>query len=87
MSDEEWAFCAPYQTLMREDAPQREHSLRSLFTGLRSLVRGLPRDTESVLVWRTGLGRVVPSKYQPGARSGVGSADEVTVGDNGQGFF
>lgn len=59
MSDEEWAFCAPYQTLMREDAPQREHSLRSLFTGLRSLVRGLPRDTESVLVWRTGLGRVV----------------------------
>ena len=27
VSDEEWAFCAPYLTLMKEDAPQREHSL------------------------------------------------------------
>ncbi|GAB4527493.1 MAG: hypothetical protein OHK0046_45310 [Anaerolineae bacterium] len=26
-SDEEWAFVAPYLTLMSEDAPQREHSL------------------------------------------------------------
>ena len=39
VSDEEWAFCAPYLTLMREDAPQREHSLRELFNGLRWLVR------------------------------------------------
>ena len=38
-SDEEWAFCAPYLTLMKEDAPQREHSLRELFNGLRWFVR------------------------------------------------
>jgi transposase len=39
VSDEEWAFCAPYLTLMKEDAPQREHALRELFNGLRWLVR------------------------------------------------
>jgi len=39
VSEEEWAFCAPYLTLMREDAPQREHSLRELFNGLRWFVR------------------------------------------------
>jgi transposase len=31
---------APYLTLMREDAPQREHSLREVFNGLRYVVRG-----------------------------------------------
>ncbi len=39
VSDDEWAFVAPYLTLMREDAPQREHSLRELFNGLRYIVR------------------------------------------------
>jgi transposase len=39
VSDEEWAFCAPYLTLMKEDAPQRKHCLRELFNGLRWLVR------------------------------------------------
>jgi transposase len=39
VSDEEWAFCAPYLTLMREDAPQREYPLREPFNGLRWLVR------------------------------------------------
>lgn len=39
VSDEEWAFVAPYLTLMNEDAPQREHSLREVFNGLRWLVR------------------------------------------------
>jgi transposase len=37
--DDEWAFVAPYLTLMREDAPQREHSLREVFNGLRYVVR------------------------------------------------
>lgn len=27
VSDEEWAFVAPYPALVREDAPQREHGL------------------------------------------------------------
>jgi transposase len=39
VSDDEWAFAAPYLTLMREDAPQREHELREVFNGLRWLVR------------------------------------------------
>jgi len=39
VSDEEWAFVAPYLTLMKEDAPQREHPLREVFNGLRWLVR------------------------------------------------
>lgn len=39
VSDDEWAFVAPYLTLMREDAPQREHSLREVFNGLRYVVR------------------------------------------------
>jgi transposase len=34
VSDEEWAFVAPYLTLMTEDAPQREHSLREVLNGL-----------------------------------------------------
>lgn len=39
VSDEEWGFLAPYLTLMREDAPQRTHSLRELFNGLRFIAR------------------------------------------------
>ena len=39
VSDEEWAFVAPYLTLMTEEAPQREPSLRAVFNGLRWLVR------------------------------------------------
>jgi hypothetical protein len=39
VSDEEWSLIAPYLTLMREDAKQREHALRELFDGLRYLVR------------------------------------------------
>ncbi|MDI9639521.1 IS5 family transposase, partial [Geitlerinema splendidum] len=33
-------FIAPYLTLMREDAPQREYPLREVFNGLRYVVRG-----------------------------------------------
>lgn len=40
VSDEEWDFVVSYLTLMREDAPQREHSLREVFNGLRYIVRG-----------------------------------------------
>jgi transposase len=39
VTDEEWAFLAPYLTLMREDAPQRKHSLREMFNGLRYIAR------------------------------------------------
>jgi transposase len=39
VSDDEWAFVAPYLTLMTEDAPQRAYSLREVFNGLRYIVR------------------------------------------------
>lgn len=39
VSDDEWAFVAPYLTLMTEEAPQREHELREVFNGLRWIVR------------------------------------------------
>jgi len=39
VSDNEWTFIAPYLTLMSEDAPQRENSLREVFNGLRWMIR------------------------------------------------
>src|SRR3954468_879494 len=39
VSDDEWAFVAPYLTLMRADAPQRQYPLREVFNGLRWLAR------------------------------------------------
>ena len=50
VSDEEWAFVAPYLALMHEDAPQRKYPLRALFNALRYLAhtgcpwRYLPHD-------------------------------------------
>jgi transposase len=50
VSDEEWAFVAPYLSLMSEDALQRRHDLREVFNALRWLVhtgapwRYLPGD-------------------------------------------
>jgi transposase len=50
VTDEEWAYCAPYLTLMKEDVPQRKYALRTLFNGLRYMVRAgcpwrmLPHD-------------------------------------------
>ena len=39
VSDDEWAFVAPYLTLMTEDAPQRKYPLREVFNGLRYSVK------------------------------------------------
>jgi transposase len=39
VSDAEWEFLAPYLTLMREDAPQREYSLRLVFDAVRYVVK------------------------------------------------
>ena len=50
VSDDEWAFVAPYLTLMTEDAPQRTHALREVLNGLRYIVhtgmqwRMMPND-------------------------------------------
>jgi transposase len=39
VSDEEWAFVAPYLALCREDAPQRVHDLREVFNAARWMVK------------------------------------------------
>lgn len=50
VSDEEWALCAPYLVLLREDAAQRVYPLRAVFNAVRYLVRSgcgwrmLPND-------------------------------------------
>ena len=50
VSDEEWAFVAPYLALCREDARQREYPLRTVFNALRYIAktgchwRMLPND-------------------------------------------
>lgn len=50
VTDEEWAFVAPYLALMTPLAPQRTYPLREVFNGLRYIVRtgcpwrALPHD-------------------------------------------
>ncbi|WP_257806840.1 IS5 family transposase [Burkholderia glumae] len=53
VTDEEWGFVAPYLTLMKEDAPQRQYELRELYNALRWLARaGAP--------WR-----LLPTNFPP----------------------
>ncbi len=74
VSDEEWTFVAPYLTFMTEETPQREHSLREVFNGLRSLT---PFPTEGnpplglCATWcdREKLGDWCPMTYRRGTRS------------------
>jgi len=40
VSDDEWAFVAPYLSLMDAAAPQRHHDLREVVNGLRYIARG-----------------------------------------------
>jgi transposase len=52
-SDDEWAFAAPYLTLLPEGAGQRRHDLREVFNALRWIVRaGAP--------WR-----LLPTSFPP----------------------
>ncbi len=50
VSDEEWAFVAPYLTLLSEQSSQRRHDLREVYNGVRYIVktgahwRNLPHD-------------------------------------------
>ena len=39
VSDDEWAFIAPFLALVAEDAPQRKHDLRRSFDALRYVIR------------------------------------------------
>lgn len=40
VSDDEWAFVAPYLALLPEEAGQRRHDLREVFNGLRYVIKG-----------------------------------------------
>jgi transposase len=62
VSDEEWSLVAPYLALMREDAVQRQHSLRELFNGLRYLIR-------YGIAWRA-----MPNDLPLGSRLSAGAA-------------
>ena len=76
VSDDEWAFVAPYLTLMREDAPQRDHVLREVFNGLRYAVRsGVP--------WRWLPGDLPPwyTVYQQAQRWIAAGVFEAMVHD------
>lgn len=78
VGDEEWAFVAPYLTLMTEDAPQRDYSLREVFNGLRYIVRGgipwrmMPNDLPP---WAT-----IYQQTQRWLRAGVFEAMVVNIG-------
>jgi len=39
--DEEWAYVAPGKTLMDDEAPQRRHDSRELFSAWRWIVRAV----------------------------------------------
>jgi len=39
VTDEEWAFVAPYLALCTEEAEQRDYPLRAVFNALRYIVR------------------------------------------------
>jgi len=76
VSDEEWALIAPYLTLISEDAPQREHSLREVFNGLRWIARtGAP--------WRMMAHDLPPwyTVYQQGQRWIKAGVFEAVVAD------
>src|SRR3954470_21064174 len=71
VSDQEWAFVAPYLALVREDAPQRNHDeLREeVLNGLRWVVRtGSP--------WR-----YMPHGLCPAMGGSVPAADEAVATD------
>jgi len=76
VSDEEWAFVAPYLTLLPLDADQRKHDLREVFNALRYLVRTgapwrmLPNDLPP---W--------PAVYQQTQRWLVAGSFEAVVHD------
>jgi transposase len=75
-SDDEWAFVAPYLTLMKEDAPQREHALRAVFNGLRWIAR-------TGASWRMMPHDLPPwhAVYQQGQRWFAAGSFEAMVAD------
>jgi hypothetical protein len=71
VSDEEWAFVAPYLALVREDAPQRNHELRAV---LRLASGRAPDPTAAILD-----GRTLRSTPESGERAGYDGAKRKKV--------
>ncbi len=74
--DDEWAFVAPYLTLMRSDAPQRVHDPREVYNALRWIVHtGAP--------WRYLPGNLPPweAVYQQARRWLAAGCFEAMVHD------
>src|SRR5215212_10233251 len=65
VSGEEWAFVAPYLTLMDAAAPQRRHDLREVFNALR-WTEGRADDPSAVIF----DARTVQSTPESGAGAG-----------------
>lgn len=55
VNDDEWSLVVPYPTLMTEEAPHRNHSLRELSNALRYVIR-------YGIAWRA-----MPSDFAPRA--------------------
>ena len=90
VSNEEWALVVTYLTLMKQDAPQREHDLRAVFNALRWMARArapwrmIPHDLRAVLRWLQGRqadpsaavldSRTLQSTPESGPRAGYDGA-------------
>jgi transposase len=93
ISDEEWAFVVPYLTLMKTDAPQRDHDLHEVFNGLRWIVRTgspwryLPHDLppyhtvyQQTQRWiRAGVFEAIVHDLRALIRLGEGKAEQPTA--------
>src|ERR1700752_261339 len=96
VSDEEWSLVVPYLTLMREDASQREHSLRELFNGLRYVIRygiawrAMPNDLppwfsiyQQARRWlAAGVFEALGPDLRAGLRLAAGPPGEATAATN-----
>jgi hypothetical protein len=65
LSNEEWEVCAPYLTLMRETAPQRDCPLRAIFNALRRMVRGSPNHQPPLSLLLLAPWRLLPHDLPP----------------------
>jgi transposase len=93
VSEDEWAFVAPYLTLMTEDAPQRVYPLREVFNGLRWIIRAgaawrmLPNDLppwhvvydQSHRWWRAGVFEQIVHDLRTLLRLAEGRAPEPSA--------
>lgn len=98
VSDEEWLLVARYLTLMPEDAPQRQHSLREPFNGLRYVLRygiawrampndlppGSPSINRGSAGWRQACSRRLRRRFARPPAHRLGAQRGADLGDHRQ---